>query len=82
MPDLPESRAATRPTWSRWAIDDIGNQDLLDDAISIEGERPWVHAADVAALVRPGGHMDLAARERSANLYLPERDPTRCRRKR
>jgi len=55
-----------------WAIDDAGNQDP-DDAISIDGDRLWVHVADVAALVRPGGHMDLAARERGANLYLPER---------
>jgi exoribonuclease-2 len=54
-----------------WAIDDAGNQDP-DDAISIDGDRLWVHVADVAALVRPGGHMDQAARERSANLYLPE----------
>ena len=54
-----------------WAIDDAGNQDP-DDAISIEGDRLWVHVADVAALVRPGSHMDLAARQRGANLYLPE----------
>jgi exoribonuclease-2 len=54
-----------------WAIDDAGNQDP-DDAISIDGDRLWVHVADVAALVRPDGHVDLAARERGANLYLPE----------
>lgn len=55
-----------------WAIDDAGNQDP-DDAISLDGDRLWVHVADVAALVRPDGHIDHAARERSANLYLPER---------
>jgi exoribonuclease-2 len=54
-----------------WAIDDAGNQDP-DDAISIDGDRLWVHVADVAALVRPNGHMDLAARARGANLYLPD----------
>lgn len=54
-----------------WAIDDAGNQDP-DDAISVDGDRLWVHVADVAALVRPGSHMDLAARQRGANLYLPE----------
>ena len=55
-----------------WAIDDEGNTDP-DDAISLEGDRIWVHVADVAALVRPGSHLDLAARARSANLYLPEK---------
>lgn len=56
---------------SAWAIDDVGNTDP-DDAISLDGDRLWVHIADVAALVRPDGHLDLAARERSSNLYLPE----------
>ncbi|WP_456403755.1 RNB domain-containing ribonuclease [Thiolapillus sp.] len=55
-----------------WAIDDEGNTDP-DDAISLEGDRVWVHVADVAALVHPDSHLDLAARERSANLYLPEK---------
>lgn len=55
-----------------YAIDDEGNQDP-DDAISIEGNRLWVHVADVAALVRAETPMDLEARERGANLYLPEK---------
>ena len=55
-----------------WAIDDEGNTDP-DDAISLDGDRIWVHVADVAALVRPDSHLDLAARARSANLYLPEK---------
>lgn len=55
-----------------WAIDDEGNTDP-DDAISLDGDRIWVHVADVAALVRPDSHLDLAARDRSANLYLPEK---------
>jgi len=55
-----------------WAIDDEGNTDP-DDAISLEGDRIWVHVADVAALVRPDSHLDQAARARSANLYLPEK---------
>jgi exoribonuclease II len=54
-----------------WAIDDAGNADP-DDAISLDGDRLWVHVADVAALVAPGGHLDQAARRRGANLYLPE----------
>jgi exoribonuclease-2 len=72
VPDLAEEPRRDLTHLEAWAIDDAGNQDP-DDAISIEGERLWVHVADVAALVRPGGHMDQAARERSANLYLPER---------
>lgn len=54
-----------------YAIDDVGNQDP-DDAISIDGDRLWVHVADVAALVPPDSELDLAARARGANLYLPE----------
>lgn len=54
-----------------WAIDDEGNQDP-DDALSIDGERIWVHVADVAALVAPDSDLDREARARGANLYLPE----------
>lgn len=71
VPDLPDEPRSDLTHLEAWAIDDVGNQDP-DDAISIEGDRLWVHVADVAALVRPGGHMDQAARERGANLYLPE----------
>lgn len=71
VPDLADEPRRDLTALQAWAIDDAGNQDP-DDAISIDGERLWVHVADVAALVRPGSHMDMAARERSANLYLPE----------
>jgi exoribonuclease-2 len=71
VPDLPDEARHDLTHLEAWAIDDAGNQDP-DDAISIDGDRLWVHVADVAALVRPGGHLDLAARERGANLYLPE----------
>lgn len=54
-----------------YAIDDEGNEDP-DDALSWDGERLWVHVADVGALVAPGDALDTAARERGANLYLPE----------
>lgn len=54
-----------------FAIDDEGNQDP-DDAISFDGERVWVHVADVAALVEPDSELDREARARGANLYLPE----------
>jgi exoribonuclease-2 len=72
VPELPDEPRRDLTHLEAWAIDDAGNQDP-DDAISLDGERLWVHVADVAALVRPDSHMDLAARERSANLYLPER---------
>ncbi|MBF0199018.1 MAG: RNB domain-containing ribonuclease [Planctomycetes bacterium] len=54
-----------------WAIDDEGSKDP-DDAISLEGNTLWVHIADVACLVPHGTALDLEARERGANLYLPE----------
>lgn len=54
-----------------FAIDDEGNQDP-DDALSLDGNRLWVHVADVAALVPPDSEADLEARARGANLYLPE----------
>ena len=72
VPELPDEPRSDLTHLEAWAIDDAGNQDP-DDAISIDGDRLWVHVADVAALVRPDGHIDQAARERSANLYLPER---------
>ena len=54
-----------------YAIDDEGNQDP-DDALSVEGQRLWVHVSDVAALIEPDSPADLEARARGANLYLPE----------
>lgn len=54
-----------------WAIDDAGNQDP-DDAISLEGDRLWVHIADVSSLVTAGSELDVEARSRGTNLYLPD----------
>ena len=54
-----------------FAIDDEGNQDP-DDAISLDGDRLWVHVADVAALAAPDGPLDREARGRGATQYLPE----------
>jgi len=53
------------------AIDDEGSGDP-DDALSLDGQRLWVHVADVAALVAPDSPLDREARDRAANLYLPE----------
>jgi len=52
------------------AIDDEGSQDP-DDALALDGDRIWVHIADAAALVMPDSPLDMTARERAANLYLP-----------
>jgi exoribonuclease-2 len=54
-----------------FAIDDEGNKDP-DDALSVADGRLWVHIADVAALIPPGSPADEEARDRGANLYLPE----------
>ena len=54
-----------------YAIDDEGSEDP-DDAISFQDDTLWVHIADVAALVEHDSELDIEARGRSANLYLPE----------
>ncbi len=72
VPELPQEQRRDLTGLSAFAIDDEGNQDP-DDAISLDGERLWVHVADVAALVPPDSPIDLEARERGSNLYSPER---------
>ena len=54
-----------------FAIDDADSSDA-DDAVSIDGDRIWVHIADVAALIEAGSDLDHEAQSRGANLYLPE----------
>jgi exoribonuclease-2 len=71
VPLLPDEARLDLTHLPAFAIDDEGNQDP-DDAVSIDGERIWVHVADVAALVTPDGELDREARARGANLYLPE----------
>jgi exoribonuclease-2 len=44
-------------------MDDEG-ADTPDDALSLEGDRIWVHIADVAALAPPGSPVDDEARSR------------------
>jgi exoribonuclease-2 len=68
---LPEETRLDLTGLAAYAIDDEDNQDP-DDAVSLDGERIWVHVADVAALVSPDSPMDLEARQRGANLYLPD----------
>lgn len=71
LPDLAEEERVDLTHLPAFAIDDEGNQEP-DDALSLEGDRLWVHVADVAALVPPDCAADLEARARGATLYLPE----------
>jgi len=71
VPPLPDEERLDLTHLPAFAIDDEGNQDP-DDAVSLDGERIWVHVADVAALVAPDADTDREARARGANLYLPE----------
>ncbi|CAC9449079.1 RNase R-related protein [uncultured Gammaproteobacteria bacterium] len=56
---------------SSYAIDNEGSDDA-DDAISIEGEKLWVHVADVANIVPSGSDLDEYAQQRGSNFYLPD----------
>ena len=71
LPDLPEEDRLDLTHLPAFAIDDIDSSDP-DDALSLEGERLWVHVADAAALITPNSPTDLEAQTRGANLYLPE----------
>lgn len=71
VPALPEEARLDLTGLQAYAIDDQGNEDP-DDALSLDGDRLWVHVADVAALVHPAGEIEREARSRGANLYLPE----------
>ena len=76
LPPLPNEDRRDLTHLAAYAIDDAGSSDP-DDALSWESVgdqhgRLWVHIADVAALIMPDSAADIAARERGANLYLPE----------
>ncbi len=71
VPALPEEARTDLTGLDAWAIDDAGNTDP-DDAVSVDGDRIWVHVADVAAVAPPSSDLDREARRRGATLYLPE----------
>jgi len=72
VPDLPHEERLDLTHLPTYAIDDEGSRDP-DDALSLDGDRIWVHVADVAALVAPDSDPEREARARGANQYLPER---------
>ena len=71
LAELPSEQRRDLTGMPAFAIDDKESKDP-DDAISLDGQRIWVHVADVAALVTPDSALDLEARSRGANLYLPD----------
>lgn len=56
---------------SSYAIDNADSNDA-DDAISIDGDKIFVHIADVSLIATVGSELDAYAQERASNLYLPE----------
>ncbi|MBE0695618.1 MAG: RNB domain-containing ribonuclease, partial [Anaerolineaceae bacterium] len=71
VPALPIEDRLDLTHLQSYAIDDPGT-DTPDDALSLEGDRLWVHVADVAALIQPGSELDLEAQARGMSLHLPE----------
>ena len=53
------------------AIDNSDSSDA-DDAISIDGDKLWIHIADVASYVEIDSELDIFAQKRASNLYLPD----------
>ena len=70
-PDLPAEERLDLTHLDSFAIDDEGSTDP-DDAISLEGDRLWVHIADVAATISPESEADTEARARGTTVYLPD----------
>jgi exoribonuclease-2 len=69
--NLPEIQRVDLTHMTCYAIDNQGSDDA-DDAISVDSDKLWIHIADVATIVDSGSILDDYARERGANLYLPE----------
>jgi exoribonuclease II len=71
VPALPDEERRDLTHLTAYAIDDVGS-DIPDDAVGLEGERIWVHIADVAALAPMDSALDVEARGRAETLHLPE----------
>ncbi len=72
VPELADESREDLTALETFAIDDENCSDP-DDAISLDGDSLWIHVADAAALIHADSPLDLEARARGANLYLPER---------
>lgn len=71
VPDLPQERRSDLTNLLALAIDDE-ETDTPDDAISLDGNRIWVHIADVGSLIEPDSALDEEALSRGTSLHLPE----------
>jgi len=71
LPPVPDETRRDLTHLRAFAIDD-DLAGMADDALSFHDGRLWVHVADPASVVLPGGDVDLEARGRTAALYLPE----------
>ncbi|MEA3348092.1 MAG: RNB domain-containing ribonuclease [Pseudomonadota bacterium] len=70
-PPLADEKRLDLTELTAFAIDDDDSTDP-DDALSFDGQRLWVHIADVAGLISVDSPTDIAAREKASTLYLPE----------
>lgn len=71
LPSLPDEPRLDLTHLPAFAIDDEGSE-VPDDAISLEGQKIWIHIADPAALILPNTEPDQDARSRVESLHLPE----------
>lgn len=72
LEEFPDEERLDLTGLASFAIDDEGNEDP-DDAVSLDGDRLWVHVSDPASIIRPDSPADIIARIQGANLYLPEK---------
>ncbi len=68
---MPELERTDLTHLNSYAIDNATSNDA-DDALSIDGDKIWVHIADVSSIVDSDSELDVYAQERVSNLYLPE----------
>ncbi len=82
---LREARGAARAPEPEGRRDDLTELEAVtidpptardfDDAVSVEpdgdGVRAWIHIADVASYVKPGGALDGEAGRRTCSVYVP-----------
>ncbi len=69
---LPEETRVDLTHLKSYAIDDPQTTDP-DDALALEGEKIWIHIADVAAIATPNSPLDKLAQKRISSIYLPEK---------